>query len=98
METHVLDNKIRYNSELSDKVIKELGCIYYDYNKIVSNLIREKYSADDEIAILRQKECKPDEFAEYDTYVESCKTKAKAVWNRQEAAIRRIVKELAKEG
>lgn len=35
--------------------------------------IRKAYDADDELAILRQREKKPDEYAEYNAYVESCK-------------------------
>ena len=35
--------------------------------------IRKEYDADDELAILRQREEKPTEYAEYNDYVESCK-------------------------
>ena len=35
--------------------------------------IRKEYDADDELAILRQREEKPTEYAEYNSYVESCK-------------------------
>ena len=45
-------------------------------NKIVS-LIREKYSIDDEMAILRQKDTKPNEFQVYNEFVEECKRKVK---------------------
>ena len=47
------------------------------YANLVSKLIRERYSVDDEMAILRQKETKPEEWNEYNTYCEWCKTKAK---------------------
>jgi hypothetical protein len=40
-------------------------------NKIV-NLIRKKYSIDEELAILRQKESKPEKYFEYYNYVEEC--------------------------
>jgi len=40
-------------------------------------LIRERYSMDDEIAIQRQKETKPEEFQAYFDYVEFCKTSLK---------------------
>lgn len=40
-------------------------------NKIV-NLIRKKYSIDEELAILRQKESKPEKYLEYYNYVEEC--------------------------
>ena len=47
------------------------------YEERVVQLIREKYSMDDELAILRQRDSKPEEFAEYNTYCEECKRKAK---------------------
>ena len=39
--------------------------------------IRERYSVDDELAILRQRDTKPDEFAAYYEYAEQCKAQAK---------------------
>lgn len=45
-------------------------------NKIVS-LIRQKYNVNQELAILRQREVKPEEFAEYNEYVEQCKEQVK---------------------
>ena len=47
------------------------------YPNLVSRLIRERYSVDDEMAILRQKETKPEEWKEYNSYCEDCKAKAK---------------------
>lgn len=47
------------------------------YEERVVQLIREKYDLDAELAILRQRDSKPEEFAEYNTYCEECKTKAK---------------------
>ena len=35
--------------------------------------IRKEYDADDELAILRQREEKPREYAAYNAYVENCK-------------------------
>ena len=48
------------------------------YANLVSKLIREKYSVDDEMAILRQRDTKPEEWKEYNSYCEDCKAKAKA--------------------
>ena len=45
-------------------------------NKIVA-LIRQKYNVNQELAILRQREVKPQEFAEYNEYVEQCKKQVK---------------------
>lgn len=39
--------------------------------------IRKKYTINDELAILRQRDSKPQEFEEYNTYVENCKAKYK---------------------
>ena len=51
------------------------------YDKYIVYLIRKRYTQDDEFAILRQKDRKPDEYAEYDAYCEQCKAQAKAIFN-----------------
>lgn len=48
------------------------------YQNLVVNLIRQKYSINDELAILRQKEEKQEEYKAYYDYCEECKAKAKA--------------------
>ena len=45
-------------------------------NKVVA-LIRKKYNVNQELAILRQRDAKPQEFAEYNEYVEQCKEQVK---------------------
>ena len=47
------------------------------YESIVVMLIREKYSIDDEFALLRQEYIKQDEYQKYFNYVEYCKQQAK---------------------
>ena len=47
------------------------------YRQRIVELIHERYSVDDEIAILRQRDSKPEEFAEYNSYVEMCKSTAR---------------------
>lgn len=47
------------------------------YEKRVQALIWERYSVADELAILRQRDTKPDEFAAYFEYAEQCKVQAK---------------------
>ena len=47
------------------------------YEERVEQLIRERYSLNQELAIQRQRETKPGEFEEYFAYCEECKTKAK---------------------
>lgn len=45
-----------------------------DYGEAVNAKIRERYSESQEFAILRQKDDKPEEYAEYYAFCESCKT------------------------
>lgn len=47
------------------------------YEEQVVALIRERYTQDDENALNRQRESKPEEFAEYFNYCEDCKEKVK---------------------
>ena len=48
------------------------------YGSEVEKRIRKKYSLSAELAILRQRDTKPEEFAAYNTYVEQCKAEVKA--------------------
>ena len=47
------------------------------YEERVEQLIREKYSINQEFAIQRQRDTKPSEFEEYFAYCEECKRIAK---------------------
>ena len=47
------------------------------YKERVVNRIRERYSIDDEIAILRQKDTKFEEWVEYNSFVENIKIEEK---------------------
>lgn len=47
------------------------------YEERVVARIRAVYSVDDEIAILRQRDTKPEEFAEYNDFVEQIKAEEK---------------------
>ena len=49
-----------------------------EYSERVNALIRERYDESRELSILRQRDDKPTEFAEYYTYCENCKKRAKA--------------------
>ena len=44
---------------------------------LISEKIRKVYSVNDELAILRQREEKPEEFEAYYTFVEECKREVK---------------------
>ena len=47
------------------------------YEERVEQLIRERYTSNQELAIQRQRETKPGEFEEYFAYCEECKSIAK---------------------
>jgi hypothetical protein len=49
------------------------------YEEQVNALIRARYSLPQELAILRQRDEKPEEYAAYNAYAEECKIKAKAI-------------------
>lgn len=49
------------------------------YHELIREKIRARYSVYDEIAILRQRDSKPEEFAEYDAFVEQCKQEARTI-------------------
>ena len=55
------------------------------YPNLVSRLIRERYSVDDEVAILRQRDTKPEEYETYNAFCEDCKAKARAEIYSQES-------------
>ena len=59
--------------ETPDEEIKDAR----SYSEKVVSLIREKYSLDEELAIQRQRDSKPQEFSEYYAYCEACKAKVK---------------------
>ena len=48
------------------------------YEEYVNALIREKYTLSQELAILRQRDTKPEEYNAYNAYCETCKIEAKA--------------------
>ena len=54
------------------------GTVEQLYSATVDKRIRERYSVSAEIALLRQRDTKPEEFAEYNAFVEGCKAEVKA--------------------
>ena len=52
------------------------------YEEYVNTLIREKYTLSQELAILRQRDSKPDEYAAYNAYCEMCKAVAKTRYSK----------------
>ena len=53
-----------------------------DKRSIVSSLMKLKYSIDDELAIQRQRDSKPEEFNDYNVYAEECKIIADEILNK----------------
>lgn len=63
-----------------DAIPEETGI---SYNEEVNSMIRQRYSLSEELAILRQRDTKPEEFAAYNEHAEECKSKVKAMMNVQ---------------
>ena len=59
------------------ETLKGISYSALSYEIIVKMLIREKYSIDEELAIQRQRDTKPDEFKEYFDYIENIKKQVK---------------------
>ena len=57
-----------------DAIPEETGT---SYNEEVNSMIRQRYSLSEELAILRQRDTKPEEFAAYNEYAEYCKVEVK---------------------
>ena len=68
------------NGKIIDIDVEETEAIEpIPYEQRVVNEIRKKYSIDDELAILRQRDTKPEEFAEYNAFVEKIKEEERNV-------------------
>lgn len=53
--------------------------INYTYEDLVETFIRERYSVSDELALLRQRDVKKEEFDAYFDFCEECKERAKEI-------------------
>ena len=60
-----------------EELMKANGLIEKLYKNRVNLLIRQKYDLSDEIALHRQQQEKPEEYAAYYAYCEECKRQAK---------------------
>ena len=67
--------------EMTEEEIAEIrkNELQIPYEQRVINRVRERYSVDDELALLRQRVLKPDEFEEYYTFVERIKEEERDV-------------------
>lgn len=55
----------------------ETSPVPMDYGEMVNGLIRRKYTLSEELAILRQRDTKAEEFEAYNQYAEQCKKEIK---------------------
>ncbi len=69
-EVRAYDKWLEDNPELAD-----IG-----YEKYIQQLIEERYSIQEELAISRQRDTKTEEFQAYFEYCEVCKAKAKELF------------------
>lgn len=79
------DGKIVYEYEAIPEipVEEEQPIPEMTYEQQVVAKIRERYSVDDELAILRQRDTKAEEFEAYNAYAESCKEEARLLIEKQ---------------
>ena len=61
----------------SEYVLPEIEPLAPSYEERVEQLIRERYTTNQELAIQRQRETKASEFEEYFTFCEECKSIAR---------------------
>lgn len=61
----------------------ETSPVPMDYGETVNGLIRQKYTLSEELAILRQRDTKAEEFEAYNAYAESCKEEARLLIEKQ---------------
>lgn len=88
-----VDNYARdFNVSIANLTIANNSVSFTTYSKIsyedlVVQLIRKQYSLNEELAILRQRDTKPSEFNAYNSYVETCKSKAKIFINQRNSVL-----------
>ena len=75
----ITEEEIRQSEEEAKK--HEIPMSSYD--ELVDQEIRKKYTVSQEFAILRQKDEKPEEYAEYFAYCEECKNLIKEMLNKE---------------
>ena len=54
------------------------------YGRLVEKKVAKRYTTSQEIAFIRQKDRKPEEYAEYDAFVEQCKREVKEMLEIEE--------------
>lgn len=74
IEPHIVDGE-QQGVEFYDKEYNGVP----EFGVLVDDMIRCQYSISDELAILRQRDSKPEEFAAYNEFAKQCKTDARAL-------------------
>lgn len=59
------------------RMLEQTGMLDKMYAQTITSYIRLRYSVDDELAIQRQREEKPEDFETYYAFVEDCKVRAR---------------------
>ena len=72
IEPHIVDGE-QQGVEFYDKEYNGVP----EFGVLVDDMIRCRYAISDELAILRQRDTKPEDFAEYNTFAEACKREAR---------------------
>lgn len=67
----------KYNARKQKEILN-------NYENMLISKIRKRYNMNQELAILRQKDTKPEEYQEYFDYVERCKQEAKNATNQEQ--------------
>lgn len=69
---------MKFNLRLAKKN-REVDSLSWEqlYENLIITNIRKRYSLNQELAILRQRDSKPTEFLAYNEYVEQCKAEVK---------------------
>lgn len=80
------EGKIVYEYEEAPETTEdgtETPPVPMDYGETVNGLIRRKYTLSEELAILRQRDTKAEEFEAYNAYAESCKEESRLLIEKQ---------------
>jgi hypothetical protein len=73
----LINGKLSYRDMTEEEMQQNIESPQIPYEQRVVNRIREVYSVDDELAILRQRNSKPEEFDKYNKFVEKIKIEEK---------------------
>lgn len=73
MKINTLENGVVVVRDMTAEELEQYETQTIPFKERVIARVREVYSVDDELAILRQRDSKPEEFDEYNAFVEKIK-------------------------